>query len=98
MISGLPEKLKDMRKKNNFSQRQVARKLNVSPSIISGYETGERTPSVENILALASLYRCSTDFLLGRESVYHPISLEVNGLTPRQVQLLGELIEMIRIE
>lgn len=96
MISGLPEKLKNMRKKYNLSQRQVARKLNVSPSIISSYETGERTPSVENILALASIYRCSTDFLLGRENDYQPISLEVTGLSSRQIQLLAELIETIK--
>lgn len=97
MIGGLPEKLKELRSKYHLSQREVARSLGVSPSIISGYETGERTPSAENILALASLYRCSTDFLLGRDICKsYPISLEVNGLTSRQIQLIAELIEMIR--
>ena len=64
MINGLPEKLKKLRQKQGYSQQKVAKRLEVSPSIISGYETGERTPSVEMLLALSYLYRCSTDYLL----------------------------------
>ena len=59
MIKDLPEKLKALRAKHNLSQKDVARKLNVSSSIISGYETGERTPSTENILALSQIGRAS---------------------------------------
>lgn len=57
MIQGLPEKLKDLREKRKLSQKSVAKRLNMSPSIISSYETGERTPSVEVLLALSRLYR-----------------------------------------
>ena len=96
MISGLPEKLKDLRSQFHLSQREVAKILGVSPSIISGYETGERTPSVENILALSLLYRCSTDYLLGREKRIQPVPLDVSGLSHRQIQLLSDLIEVIR--
>ena len=51
MIEGLPTKLKDLREQYHYSQKEVANKLHLSPSIVSGYETGERTPSTENILA-----------------------------------------------
>ena len=63
MIAGLPEKIKKLRVKNGFSQREVAKYLDVSPSIISGYETGERTPSVEMLQSLSNQYQCSTDYL-----------------------------------
>ena len=53
--------------KINFSQKDVADRPEISPSIVSGYETGERTPSTENLLALSYLYNCSTDFLLGKK-------------------------------
>ena len=59
MIQGLSERLRDLREKTGLSQRAVAQRLNVSPSIISSYETGERTPSTENLLALSYLYHCS---------------------------------------
>ena len=37
MVEGLANKLKDLRRQNGYSQKQVADKLMVSPSIISGY-------------------------------------------------------------
>ena len=96
MIQGLPEKLKDLRNQYNLSQRSVALHLGVSPSIISGYETGERTPSTENLLALSYLYHCSTDYLLGKESSKQTSLLNLDGLDTKQVQLLSELVETMR--
>lgn len=96
MIAGLPEKLKELRIKQGFSQRQVAKHLNVSPSIISGYETGERTPSAEMLLALSGLYRCSTDYLLGRETTSPSTGLNVDGLSADQILALTELVRTIR--
>ena len=65
MINGLGDKLQKLRTQFNMSQKEVAVAINTSPSIISNYESGERTPSVENLMALANLYHCSTDYLLG---------------------------------
>lgn len=96
MINGLCEKLRDARVKLGYSQRMVAKQLNVSPSIISGYETGERTPSLENLRALSYLYRCSTDYLLGRENVKAEASISVEGLDAHQVHLLMELVATMR--
>lgn len=96
MIKDLPEKLKELRAQNGFSQKQVAHQLGVSPSIISGYETGERTPSTENILALSYLYKCSTDYLLGRSMDCPDMTLDVAGLTPGQIQALRELVQAMK--
>lgn len=96
MIHGLPEKLREQRTKLGYSQRELAAKLGVSPSIISGYETGERTPSVEVLLSLSNLYRCSIDYLLGKESPSPSIVLNVDGLSSRQHQLLSALIDELR--
>lgn len=96
MIKGLPEKLKNLRIRQGFSQRAVAKQLQLSPSIISGYETGERTPSVEILLALSYLYRCSTDYLLGREADRPADVLNVDGLSARQIQAVTELVNSMR--
>jgi len=96
MINGLPEKLRQLQIVSGLSQREVARRLEVSPSIISSYETGERTPSTENLLLLSYLYRCSTDYLLGRQAISPEAVITVEGLSPRQVQLLNELIDTMR--
>ena len=96
MIQGLSEKLRDLRTKAGLSQRTVANHLGVSPSIISSYETGERTPSTEILLALSYLYHCSTDYLLGKDTTLPKTTVDLDGLHPRQVQLLLELVETMR--
>ena len=96
MIEGLPEKLLALRKRYGYSQRQVAEKLGVSPAIISAYETGERTPSTENLLALSYLYNCETDYLLGRKAASAKTTLDLNGLTSRQINALHHLIEAFK--
>lgn len=96
MIKDLPEKLKILRTKYGFSQRQVADKVGVSPSIVSGYETGERTPSTEVLLSLSYLYNCSTDYLLGKRSDEPIITLDISGLTDHQVQAVQYLIDAIK--
>lgn len=98
MINGLPERLKTLRLKYNLSQKDVASMLDLSPSIVSGYETGERTPSAENLLALSYLYKCSTDYLLGKSQKTPETSLDLSGLSDLQIRLLSELINTMKHE
>lgn len=96
MIKDLSTKLKKLRMSQNLSQADVAKKLEISPSIISGYETGERTPSTENLLALSYLYKCSTDYLLGKSNDKPLVVLDTEGLTPEQIQALQLLIKTMK--
>lgn len=96
MIKGLPEKLKELREKYHYSQKDVAAKLHISPSIVSGYETGERTPSTEKLLALSYLYHCSTDYLLGKKTNHPNTVIEVNDLEPHQVDALINFIHAMK--
>lgn len=82
----------------NLSQADIAKKLEISPSIVSGYETGERTPSAENLLALSYLYKCSTDYLLGKSNEKPTVILDTDGLTTEQIQVLQSLIKVMKHE
>ena len=93
MIKDLSIKLKELRMSHNLSQANVAKKLGISPSIVSGYETGERTPSTENLLALSFLYKCSPDYHIGKSIDKPFVVLETDGLTPEQIQALQTLIK-----
>ena len=96
MIKGLPERLKELRTQMNLSQKDVADQLKVSPSIISAYETGERTPSTENILSLAYLFKCSTDYLLGKDEEKPTPVLSVAGLSNAQISAVVGVIKAFR--
>ena len=96
MINGLPDKLRSLRTKYGFSQKQVADKIGVSPSVVSGYETGERTPSTEVLLSLSYLYNTSSDYLLGRQVNSPESMISVDGLTDDQISAILNLIESIK--
>ena len=96
MINGLPEKLRRLRSTLGLSQKEVAHRFTLSPSIISSYETGERTPGVEVSIGLVTLYQCSTDYLLGREMKPPKTLLDLDGLSDKQVQVLYELANELR--
>ncbi|MBQ9685858.1 MAG: helix-turn-helix transcriptional regulator [Oscillospiraceae bacterium] len=96
MIKDLPQKLKALRVQYGLSQKQVAEKIGVSPSIVSGYETGERTPSTEILLSLSYLYNVSTDYLLGKQALAPNALIDVSKLTDKQKAALASLIESIK--
>lgn len=96
MIRGLPEKLTKFRKENGFSQKQIAEKLNLSPSVISAYEKGERTPSVEVLLSLSYIYHCSIDYLLGRQNVNNTHTIDLNGLSKEEISALNCLVSAMK--
>ena len=96
MIKDLPQKLKALRVQYGYSQKQVAEKIGVSPSIVSGYETGERTPSTEILLSLSYLYNVSTDYLFGKQTAAPSASLDISKLSDKQKAALSNLIEAIQ--
>lgn len=96
MIHGLPEKLKELRVKYKYTQREVAERMNVSASVVAGYEQGNRCPSTEILCRLADIYQCSTDYLLGREPDKHQIILDVNGLTAQEIEAVSHLVDSMK--
>lgn len=80
----------------NLSQKEVAASVGVSASIISNYESSECTPSVEILMALARLYHCSTDYLLGFDKEEKDRTLDVSMLSQEQKKLLQHFLLSIR--
>lgn len=62
----LNERLKELRLKHEYSQKDVSEKLNIAQTTYAGYETGKHEPNIKTLTALANLYGVSLDFLTGR--------------------------------
>lgn len=58
-------RLREMRKKFNMRQEDLAQKIGVGKSTIAGYEKGFRRPKLETINELADIFNTSSDYLLG---------------------------------
>ena len=67
-IDTKPNPYKAMREKCNLLQSAVADCLGITQSTVSMWETGESNPRTELLIKLASLYNCTVDELLGRET------------------------------
>ena len=94
MIKGLGERLQEQRLNMKLSQKEAANAIGVSPSIISNYESSERTPSVENLMALVGLYRWTVDYLLGISNSSRT-SIDVSMLTEQQLLLLQNFLDAL---
>ena len=64
----LGNKLFELRRKNNYTQEQLADLLKVSRQSISKWESDLAYPETEKLIKLGQLYGCSMDYLL-REDV-----------------------------
>lgn len=85
----LGSRLKQLRVSKHLKQGQVAELVDVTKSTICTYETDARQPSYDILIRLASLYRVSTDYLLGCQSM---TTIEVSGLTQREISIITELV------
>ena len=63
----ISEKIQILRRDKEWSQDELAEKLNVSRQSVSKWESGKALPDSEKILAMANLFDVSTDFLLKDE-------------------------------
>lgn len=59
------DKLKELREKNNISQRDLADKLNISQATLSNYERGLRQPhSQAEWLSIANYFNVTVGYLM----------------------------------
>lgn len=63
----LADKIIDLRKKQGWSQEELAEKLDVSRQTISKWESAGSVPDMKRVIDLANLFGVSTDYLLRDE-------------------------------
>lgn len=87
------QKLRELRKQHNLTQKELASMIGVKNSIISFYEVGDRIPSPEIIRKLAETLHVSADYLLGIEKNE---SVDISGLSEHDKSLVRSLVYSLR--
>jgi transcriptional regulator with XRE-family HTH domain len=59
-------RLKKIREARGLSQADLAKKTGLQPAAVSHFETGNRSPSFDNLRKLSDALGVSVDYLLGR--------------------------------
>lgn len=65
-MTSFSERLKELRKKNNLTQQELADKVGTNRVNVTKWETGRTEPTLENIVKLSKILDTTTDELLGR--------------------------------
>lgn len=83
-------RLKELRIKNNYTQREIAQILKMTPSGYGFYEAERSEPNIEALITLADIYHVSIDELVGRN-----FNLK---LTEQEQELLDKVKQLTPIE
>lgn len=75
------DRLLQLRKEKNMSREELAKKLNLSYSAISKYETGARTPDDDIKKKIAEYFNVSLDYLMGVSDIRNPYKEEDEKLS-----------------
>ena len=98
----LADKITEERKRNGWSQEELASQLGVSRQAVSKWESAGSVPDLQRILQLAQLFGVTTDYLLKDEMAPEIISestvYEENAKPGRKVSMeeANEFLDMKR--
>ncbi len=102
-------RIKLLREEFNYTQQDLANKLESSKSVIGLYENETRKPSMEVLIKLSEIFNCSIDYILGKSDIRNPEIQEdplglakigfsmkdYNPPTDKQREQLAELIKVV---
>lgn len=94
----LADKIIDLRKKNGWSQEELAEKVNVTRQSVSKWEGAQSVPDLDKILQLAQVFGVSTDYLLKDDLEQAEYVTTVEEVTDIRRVSLEEANEFIRVK
>ena len=91
----MADKIIEQRKKNGWSQEELADRLHVSRQSVSKWEGAQSVPDLNKVIAMAELFGVSTDYLLKDELEDLPVVQETTTVT---VDTEGEAVRQVSLE
>ncbi|EGL19519.1 MULTISPECIES: helix-turn-helix transcriptional regulator [Paenibacillus] len=67
------DRIAQLREKHALTQEELANKLGISRAALSHYETSRREPDFETMNKIATFFKVSADYLLGRTTNPHAV-------------------------
>lgn len=83
----LADKIIRLRKKNGWSQEELAEKMQVSRQAVSKWEGAQTAPDLEKVLMLSNLFGVTTDYLLKDEIEDEEFTDENDNTSVRRITL-----------
>jgi transcriptional regulator with XRE-family HTH domain len=94
----LADKIIDLRKKNGWSQEELAEKLGVSRQSVSKWEGAQSVPDMGRVVQLSELFGVSTDYLLKDSLEKEEQSQSDEGDSPARTLGMEEANAFLRVK
>lgn len=101
------DRLRKLRKEHKLTQKELGEKVSVSSRVIGYYESNERFPDKETLIALAEYFQVSLDYLLCRNDNRNNIDLndneylylikDINSLNEDSKKQIKEFIQFVKL-
>ena len=75
------KRVNKLRKKHNITQRELAKKLDITSSAVGTYEQEKQLPRVSKVSKLATLFNVSVDYLLGHTDIPEPVNSIIKAIS-----------------
>ena len=92
----MKNRLKEIRQEKKLSQKDLAKKLNISQQAISLYEKGNRELKLETWQKLADFFNVPVDYLLGISK--DRSTLTIDDLNPEEQEAYERITDMLSQE
>ena len=83
------ENLKILRSNSNLSQKELAKRIDLSSNIICEYEKGRSQPNIDTLIKLSKIFNCTVDYLIGNENDFGIVATSTPTLTKEESELLA---------
>lgn len=91
-------RLKELRKENKVTQKELANYLNLTSNSICEWENSRSEPSISSLSKISSFFKCSIDYLVGREDDFGNIIIlddNARSLTSQEQSLLQDFRKLV---
>jgi transcriptional regulator with XRE-family HTH domain len=88
MSNDIGQRIRELRKRLKYTQKQLAKKLGVSDTTVSAYEVGDAMPTVTTLKKLTEIADVSFDWLCAGSFMVQDPENKLIQLTPEELRLL----------
>jgi transcriptional regulator with XRE-family HTH domain len=85
------ERIRESRRAKELTQQQLADILNVSKTVISGYENNTKSPTINNLEKLIAALDVNADYLFGRDVLAVSEDEKIVNLSKQDLEILDNI-------
>ena len=89
----IADRIQFLREQKGMTQSDLAKRLGITRSSVNAWEMGISTPSTQYIVELSTIFKVSTDYLLGMNTLS---SIDVSGLSDEDIEFIYSVIRHLK--